>query len=94
MRGVPLTVSAIDDMKGSVAWRPDPDYVHGTNRWLRRPRRSGVISPPAEARLRFAGSAGHLPEAFIGEILCVPFLDGLQHEAGDELGRVAIGVIG
>jgi hypothetical protein len=36
----------------------------------------------------------HLAKTVIREILSLPVFDGLQNETGDELGPVAIGVLG
>ena len=36
----------------------------------------------------------HLAKTIIREILGLPFLEGLQHEAGNQFGLVAVGIIG
>ena len=41
-----------------------------------------------------AGVPGHFAKPIIREILSLPFFDSLQNETGDELGLVALGVIG
>jgi hypothetical protein len=55
------------------------------------PARAWIL-PPTKSILGRA--PGHFAEPIIREILSLPLFDGLQNEAGDEFGLVAIGVIG
>jgi hypothetical protein len=57
------------------------------------PRESGV-SANRRHLLSLGRNPGHFAKTIIREILSLALFDGLQYEAGDEFGLVAIGVIG
>ena len=48
----------------------------------------------ANGRHLLGRNPGHFAKTIIREIMSLAFFDGLQYEAGDEFGLVAIGVIG